>query len=59
MSKIKVTLIKGKSGHTKTQLRTLQALGLGKRTSSVEFEMNPVMKGMVEKVHHLVSVENV
>jgi large subunit ribosomal protein L30 len=58
MSKVKVTLTKGKSGHTKTQLNTLQALGLGKRNSSVEFEMNPVMKGMVQKVHHLVSVEN-
>ena len=56
MGKIKVTLVKGKSGHTKRQLRTLEALGLGKRTSSVEIEANPVMNGMVSKVHHLVQV---
>ena len=56
MGKIKVTLVKGKSGHTKRQLRTLEALGLGKRTSSVEIEANPVMNGMISKVHHLVQV---
>jgi large subunit ribosomal protein L30 len=54
--KIKVTLVKGKSGHTKRQLRTLEALGLGKRTSSVEVETSPVINGMVSKVHHLVQV---
>ena len=56
MCKIKVTLVKGKSGHTKRQLRTLEALGLGKRTSSVEIEATPIMNGMVLKVHHLVKV---
>lgn len=58
MSKIKVTLTKGKSGHSKTQLRTLVALGLGKRNSSVELENTPIVKGMVFKVSHLVNVEN-
>ncbi len=57
MSKIKVVLVKGKSGSTKRQLRTLQALGLGKRNSSVEVEVNPVIKGMIAKVHHLVKTE--
>jgi large subunit ribosomal protein L30 len=57
MSKIKVTLVKGKSGSTKRQQRTLEALGLGKRTSSVEVEVNPVINGMVSKVLHLVQIE--
>jgi large subunit ribosomal protein L30 len=57
MSKIKIILVKGKSGSTLRQLRTLQTLGLGKRTSSVELEVTPVVKGMVAKVNHLVKVE--
>jgi len=57
MSKIKITLIKGKSGSTKRQLRTLQALGLGKRNSSVEVEASAAIKGMVTKVNHLISLE--
>jgi large subunit ribosomal protein L30 len=58
MSKVKVTLTKGKSGHTLRQLRTLEALGIKKRTSSVEVEVTPVVKGMIAKVLHLVNVEN-
>lgn len=57
MSKIKITLIKGKSGSTQRQLRTLQALGLGKRNSSVEVEASPSIKGMVSKVNHLITFE--
>lgn len=57
MSKIKVTLVKSKSGATDRQIRTLTALGIGKRTSSVEVEVNPVFSGMVEKVRHLVVIE--
>lgn len=57
MSKIKVTLVKGKSGSTQRQQRTLQALGLGKRSSSVEVEATSAISGMVFKVQHLVKVE--
>ncbi len=59
MSKIKIVLVKGKSGSTVRQLRTLQTLGLGKRNSCVELEATPVVKGMVAKVHHLVKVEEI
>jgi len=57
MSKIKLTLVKGKSGVKERQLRTLQALGLGKRTSSVEIDETDITKGMVAKVQHLVLIE--
>jgi large subunit ribosomal protein L30 len=59
MSKIKIILVKGKSGSTLRQLRTLQTLGLGKRNSSVEVEASQVIKGMVAKVNHLVKVEEI
>jgi len=59
MGKIKIILVKGKSGSTLRQLRTLQTLGLGKRNSSVELEATPVVKGMVVKVNHLVKIEKI
>jgi large subunit ribosomal protein L30 len=59
MAKIKITLTKGLSGHNKRQRETVKALGLGKVNSSVEQEGTPSILGMVEKVHHLVTVENI
>lgn len=59
MAKIKITLVKSKSGSNKRQLGTLNALGLGKMNSSVEQETSPQIMGMVAKVQHLVRVEEV
>lgn len=59
MAKIKITLIKGLSGHTKTQRETIKALGLGKVNSTAEKEATSAILGMVTKVHHLVKVENI
>jgi large subunit ribosomal protein L30 len=59
MAKIKVTLVKSKSGSTKRQQRTLEALGLGRIASSVEIEATPQIKGMVAKVDHLIKVEEI
>ncbi|MFW5872785.1 MAG: 50S ribosomal protein L30 [bacterium] len=42
---------------TKTQKRTLEALGLRKLQSTVEIEATPQILGMVNKVKHLVNVE--
>lgn len=39
-----------------TQQLTIKSLGLGKLNSSVEVEFTPQIKGMVNKVSHLVSV---
>lgn len=57
MSKIRLTLVKGRSGVTERQIRTLQALGLGKRTSKIEVEETDITKGMVAKVQHLLEIE--
>lgn len=59
MAKIKITLVKSKSGSNKRQLGTLNALGLGKMNSSVEQETSPQIMGMVAKIKHLVRVEEV
>ena len=58
MAKIRVTQVKSKIGSEKRQKRTLEALGLKKMQSSVEVEATPQILGMVNKVIHLVKVEN-
>ena len=59
MAKIKITLVKSKIGSNKTQVGTIQALGLKKTNSSVEKEATPQILGMVAKIQHLVRVEEV
>jgi large subunit ribosomal protein L30 len=59
MAKIRVKQTKSKIGSTQRQKDTLQALGLRKMNSVVEHEENNQIKGMIEKVSHLVSVERV
>ena len=56
MATIKIKQIKGKIGAPVDQKRTLQALGLTKISQVVEHEDNPTIRGMIRKVHHLVSV---
>lgn len=59
MGKIKITQTRSKIGHTVRQKRTLEALGLKRINHTVELEDTPQIKGMVNKVSHLVSVEEV
>jgi len=59
MTKIRIKQVKSKIGSTKRQKSTLQALGLNKMSSAVEVEATPQILGMVEKVKHLVAVEEV
>ncbi len=57
MAKIKVTLKKSAINRSKSQKRTLEALGLKKINQVVEHEATPQIEGMVSKVAHLVEVE--
>lgn len=57
MAKIKVTKTKSAINRTKNQKRTLEALGLSKIGQTVEHNATPNILGMVNKVKHLVSVE--
>ena len=56
MATIKIKQIKSKIGAPVDQKRTLEALGLHKISQVVEKEDNPVIRGMIRKVHHLVTV---
>ncbi|SHG66980.1 LSU ribosomal protein L30P [Salegentibacter echinorum] len=57
MGKIKVTKVRSAINRTKNQKLTLESLGLKKMGQTVEHEDTPNILGMVNKVKHLVSVE--
>ncbi|HEY4600452.1 MAG TPA: 50S ribosomal protein L30 [Cerasibacillus sp.] len=57
--KIKITLTKSVIGAQKRQLQTVEALGLKKVNESVEKEDTPSVRGMIDKVSHLVTVEEI
>lgn len=56
MATIKIKQTKSRIGAPADQKRTLQALGLHKISQIVEREDNPAIRGMIRKVHHLVTV---
>jgi len=59
MGKVKITLVRSTIKKSKDQKATVQALGLKKMHHSVEHEGTPQIMGMVNKVNHLVEVEEV
>ena len=59
MAKIKITQVKSGIDRPERQKKTLKALGLNKMHSTKEVEATPQILGMVRKVEHLVTVEEV
>ena len=57
MAKIKITQVKSTIDRPKDQKATITALGLGRISKSVVVENTPQISGMVNKVNHLVKVE--
>ena len=57
MSKLRVTWIKSGIGYEKSQKRTLTALGFHRLNQSVIHDDSGAIRGMINKVRHLVKVE--
>lgn len=57
MAKVQITQSRSDIKRPERQQRTLRALGLGKVNKSVEVEYTPQIKGMVQKVNHLITVK--
>jgi len=57
MGQVKVTQIKSAIDRSLRQKNTLIALGLRKRNQTVVHEGTPQIMGMINKVQHLVKVE--
>jgi large subunit ribosomal protein L30 len=58
-NKLRITLIKSYIGRPETQRKVLAGMGLGKLNRSVVLADTPEIRGMVRKVCHLVSMEEV
>ncbi len=58
MAKIKITQTVSRIGSTERQKRNLDALGIKKMHQTVIHEASAIIMGMVEKVKHLVRVED-
>ncbi len=57
--RIKITLVRSTIGRLKKQKDTAIALGLSKVNKTVEHDDSPVIRGMVNRISHLVQVEEV
>ncbi|OQX86510.1 50S ribosomal protein L30 [candidate division KSB1 bacterium 4484_87] len=57
--KIRITLTKSPIGYHFRQKATVRALGLRKLHHTVEHTDTPQIRGMINKVSHLVTVEEV
>jgi len=57
--KLRITYVKSSIGYSRRQKGTIRALGLRRLGDVVEQADSPVIRGMVDKVSHLVEVEEV
>jgi len=57
MATIRVTQIRSSIRTHKRQKQTMEALGLRRINHTVEHDDTPVIRGMIAKVQHLVTVE--
>jgi large subunit ribosomal protein L30 len=56
---VRITLVKSPIGYSKRQKATVRALGLRRANASVVHPDTPPIRGMINKVSHLVKVEDV
>ena len=54
---LRVTLVKSPIGYTKDQKATVRALGLRRMNQTVEHKDSPAVRGMLNKISHLIKVE--
>lgn len=59
MKKLKVTQVRSAINRPLRQKRTIEALGIKKLNQPVEHEATPQVLGMINKVSHLVKVEEI
>ena len=59
LTKVEITQVKSIISQTSRQKRTIYALGLGKINKTIEKTLTPQIKGMINKVNHLVKVKEI
>ncbi|GIV97537.1 MAG: 50S ribosomal protein L30 [Herpetosiphonaceae bacterium] len=59
MARLRITYRKSSIGYSEDQKATIRSLGLRKLHQTVEHKDTPAIRGMVFKVKHLVTVEEI
>ena len=59
MARIQITWVKSGIGYKEDQKRTIKALGLRRLNQSVSHDDSASVRGMINKVRHLVRVEEI
>lgn len=59
MNKIRITQVRSAINRPKRQKLTLLALGIKKLHQTREFEATPAVLGMIDKVKHLMKIEEI
>jgi len=54
---LRVTLVKSPIGYTVDQKATVRALGLRRMNQTVEHKDSPAIRGMLNKIIHLIKIE--
>jgi len=57
--RLRITLVKSPIGYSERQKRTVRALGLRRLNQTVEHADSPDIRGMLKKIGHLITVEEV
>jgi large subunit ribosomal protein L30 len=57
--KLRITLVKSTIGAVPKNKKTVEALGLRKIGKTVEMPDNDAVRGMIQRVRHLVKVEEI
>ncbi|MGM1049655.1 large subunit ribosomal protein L30 [Paenibacillus uliginis N3/975] len=59
MAKLEITLVRSVIGRPEDQRVTVKTLGLKKINHSVVHNDGPAIRGMIKKVNHLISVQEI
>ncbi len=59
MATLRITYSKSAIGYTERQKATVKALGFKRLYETIEHEDSPAIRGMVNKISHLLTVEEV
>jgi len=57
MAKLRITQVISKNGETKRQKENLRCLGIRRMHQTVEVDDNPITRGQLAKIAHLVKYE--
>lgn len=59
MARVRITQVRSTIDRPQTQKNAIKSLGLGKINRSIELEYNNAIAGVINKVKHLVKIEEI